>query len=158
MTAIGNNDFLDKDRFTIQIGDSPIQQGIKFLETKMASCCGVKKDVFVGDREISFNVNSRYDAFVEKMRNELGKMALNAVDVMCYPLKPNKKLPRKLKKAYKKRKKWALIKVNKMWPIFSLKNCTISCDVADGKDYSSEIIYDLKRNKVISIKKEDFNG
>lgn len=85
-------------------------------------------------------------------------MALNAVDVMCYPLKPNKKLPRKLKKAYKKRKKCALIKVNKMWPIFSLKNCTISCDVADGKDYSSEIIYDLKRNKVISIKKEDFNG
>ena len=120
MTAIGNNDFLDKDRFTIQIGDSPIQQEIKFLETKMVSCCGVKKDVFVGDREISFNVNSRYDAFVEKMRNELEKMALNAVDVMCYPLKPNKKLPRKLKKAYKKRKKWALIKVNKMWPIFFL--------------------------------------
>lgn len=43
MTAIGNNDFLDKDRFTIQIGDTPIQQGIKFLETKMASCCGVKR-------------------------------------------------------------------------------------------------------------------
>ena len=156
MTAIGN--ILDKDRFTIQIGDSPIQQGIKFLETKMASCCGVKKNVFVGDREISFNVSSRYDAFVEKKCNELDKMSLNTVDVMYHSLKPKEKLPRKLKKAYKKRKKWALIKVNKMWRIFSLKNCTISCDIADGKDYSSEIIYDLKQNKVISIKKEDFNG
>lgn len=158
MTTVGDNDFLDKDRFTIQIGDSPIQQVIKRLETDIASCCSVKKSVFDGDREISFNVSNRYDEFVENIRNKLDKMILNTVDVMCYPLKPKKKLPRKLKKAYKKCKKWALIKVNKMWPIFSLKDCTISCDVADGKDYSSEIIYDLVRNKVISIKMDDFNG
>lgn len=158
MTTVGDNDFLDKDRFTIQIGDSTIQQVIKCLETDIASCCGVKKSVFDGDREISFNVSSRYDEFVENIRNKLDKMVSNTVDVICYPLKPKKKLPRKLKKAYKKRKKWALIKVNKRWPIFSLKDCTISCDVADGKDYSSEIIYDLIQNKVISIKTEDFNG
>lgn len=158
MTTVGDNYFLDKDKFTMKIGDSPMQQAINFFETKMASCCGVKKNGFVGDREISFNVSSRYDAFVENMCNELDKVPLNTVDIMCHSLKPNNKLPRKLKKAYKKRKKWALAKVNKMCPIFSLKNCTISCDVADGKDYSSEIIYDLIRNKVISIKTEDFNG
>lgn len=155
---MGDNDFLDKDRFTFQIGDSPIQQVIKCLETNIDSCCGVKKDAFVGDREILFNVSGRYDAFVENMRKEIDKMVLNTVDVMCYPLKPNMKLPRKLKKAYKNRKKWALIKVNRKWPIFSLKDCTISCDVADGKDYSSEVIYDLKYNKVINIKKVDFDG
>lgn len=158
MTTVGDNYLLDKDRFTIKIGDSPIQQEIKFLETKIASCCGVKKDVFVGDRETSLNVGSRYDAFVENIRNELDKMALNTVGIMCHPLKPNKKLPRKLKKAYKNGKKWALNKVNRMWPVFSLKNCTISCDVADDKDSSSDVIYDLKCNKVISIKNADFNG
>lgn len=155
---MGDNNFLNKENFTIQIGDSSIQQEIKYLETDIMSYCGVKKDAFVGDREISFNVSSRYDTFVENMRKELDKMALNAVDVMCYPLKPNKKLPRKLKKAYKNRKKCALIKVNRKWPIFSLKDCTISLDVADGKDYSSEVIYDLKCNKVISIKNGDFDG
>lgn len=158
MTTVDDNNFLNKERFTIQIGDSSIQQEIKCLETNIMSYCGIKKDAFVGDREITFNVSGRYGVFVENMRKELDKMTLNAVDVMCHPLKPKKRLPRKLKKAYKNGKKWALNKVNRMWPIFSLKNCTISCDIADGKDYSSEVIYDLKCNKVINIKNGDFDG
>lgn len=149
---MSDNNLLNKEKFTIQIGDSSIQQEIKCLETNIMPYCGVKKYDFVGDREITFNVSDQYGEFVENMRKELDKMALNAVDVMCHTLKPKKRLPRKLKKAYKNGKKWALNKLNGMWPIFSLKNCAISCDIADGKDCSSDVIYDLKCNKVISIK------
>ena len=74
---MSDNNFLNKEKFTIQIGDSSIQQEIKCLETNIMLYCGVKKYAFVGDREITFNVSGRYGEFVENMRKELDKIALN---------------------------------------------------------------------------------
>lgn len=118
----------DKNNFLVSIPN--FDDLIEFQEKIMINSLGVPACKLNDTSGSSITWTAQLsERFTDKQRESIKAIQDNCLDIINIHLtiKP-KRLPRKLKKAYKKGLSWAVKKINKKYPSYMLKDCKLQFD------------------------------
>lgn len=93
---------------------------------------------------VVFDVVGKQNKVVERLCEDVDNAKSKALwdVVLCNKKKDWKRLPRKLKKAYKKREWWAVLKVVQS-PQMMAKFCHVGLDIGEGNDFCTKFMLEI---------------